>query len=281
MPVTYRQLDASGVEIVEAGTGPTTIVFAPGFGAGAGQYEPFLSALGEHVRVIGLSPRGFGRSRWSPPYTPTGWVDDVEAAAEFAATPVIGVGHSFGAYLTLGAAAQRPELFSTVVSLDQLVDLARFAPLAAMLNDYWQQIRRAVHQAEGDVDELVERLGQVVDSGGRLDDQVSTDDLRRMAIKWSTQDPLVLASLNDDDYGEWIADPALRNLSDRVRCPVVSILGDPAAGSIVSHELAPANAAAFRDVRQVRIDGVGHGLGLDEDPRPVVDLILEAINDGS
>ena len=164
------------------------------------------------------------------------------------------------------------------MSLDQIIDLAALVPVVGRVNGYWQQVRQAVAGAFGDPAAIERALADVVGADGRLVDTTPPGELRRMADKWSTQDPSVLEALTDDRYESWIGDADLLELPTRVGCPVVSILGDPLAGSIVGAELAEANAAAFPGLLQVRISAVGHRLGLDENPARVVDAIRDAMS---
>jgi pimeloyl-ACP methyl ester carboxylesterase len=262
------------LEIVQAGMGATTVLVVPGFGGGIRAYDAFLRALADEYHVLGLSVRGFGRSAWAAPYSIGDWVADVVGVVRDATrTPVVAIGHSFGAYLALAAAAQEPSRFRAVVSLDQILDLAVFVPLARHLNGYWQQVRLAVIEAAGDTDELAASLAEVIALDGRLGDTRSVDELRETAQLWSTQDPAVLDSLTDERSDEWMRDPQITDLPRRVSCPVFFVDGDPEAGSIVSAEMAAGNLASFAGSRQVRLDGVGHQLGLDNTPERVVDAI--------
>jgi pimeloyl-ACP methyl ester carboxylesterase len=268
------------LEIVEAGTGSTTVVVVPGFGAGIGPYDSFVRALAGGCSVVGVSVRGFGRSAWAAPYAIADWVDDVVAVIrEVARGPVVAVGHSFGACLALAAAALEPSRVRGVVSLDQIVDLDAFVPLAIQLNGYWQQVRRAAMDAAGDLDVLTASLAEVVGPVGRLGDVRSVEALRDMARQWSTQDPAVLDGMTDERADEWMNDPALADLARRVSCPILFVDGDPDSGSIVSSEIARRHLATFSGSRRLQIEGVGHQLGLDEAPSRIVDAIVPFLRD--
>ncbi|OGA60563.1 MAG: hypothetical protein A3G81_08825 [Betaproteobacteria bacterium RIFCSPLOWO2_12_FULL_65_14] len=78
-----------------------------------------LRRLGERYRVSGITAIGTDRrypvtEGW--PHLAQQLIDAVEA--EHRGTPVYGVGHSLGGYLSLLAAARRPELFRAIVLLD-------------------------------------------------------------------------------------------------------------------------------------------------------------------
>jgi len=89
-----------------------------------GVYRAFLSALAEQYRVLAPDMRPL----WQPPCDPSSvkdWsvfsediIHTLDADSFPAETPVIGVGHSLGAFATLIAAVRRPELFSALVLME-------------------------------------------------------------------------------------------------------------------------------------------------------------------
>lgn len=89
---------------------------ANGFPAPA--YRGMLAPLEAAFRVCTVAPLGMD-ARHPPtegwPHLAAQVIESVERLHE---RPVIGVGHSLGGYLTLMAAARRPELFSAIVLLD-------------------------------------------------------------------------------------------------------------------------------------------------------------------
>lgn len=89
----------------------------------------------------------------------------------------------------------------------------------------------------------------------------------------------MLESLTDERSDDWLSDPALDDLPRRVQCPVFCVNGDPRAGSIVTAEQGVRNLAAYPGSDQVRLDGIDHGLGLDETPAPVIDAMRPFLTD--
>ncbi|MEM8746543.1 MAG: alpha/beta hydrolase [Actinomycetota bacterium] len=268
------------LEVAEAGTGSPTAVVVPGFGAGIGSYLSFIERLGADWTVVGVSVRGFGRSEWAAPYAVDDWVDDVTSVVrDLTASPVIAIGHSFGAYLALAAAAREPNRIVAAVSLDQVLDLEVFIPLARPLNEFWQAVRRTATAAHGDERSLVAALGDVVGPQGRLGEVLSPEELETMAARWVVQDPRVLEFLTDERSAEWLTSSSLSDLPSRVGCPVLRLDGDPSAGSIVSDESAAAAERLYPASRHVRLDGLGHQLDLDERPEIVVDHIRSFVDE--
>lgn len=105
------------------GNGPV-MHFAHANGFPSGVYRAFLSALADDFRVVASDMRPL----WQPPWDPLSvkdwsvFADDLIRtldAERFPATPpVIGVGHSLGAFTTLIAAVRRPDLFSALVLIE-------------------------------------------------------------------------------------------------------------------------------------------------------------------
>jgi len=78
-----------------------------------------LDALGKRYRIgwidaIGMDPRYPVSEGW--PHLVEQLIDTLER--EYRGTPVLGVGHSLGGYLSFLAAVRRPELFRAIVLLD-------------------------------------------------------------------------------------------------------------------------------------------------------------------
>ena len=93
--------------------------FSHANGFPASSYGAMLGELGRHYRVGAIEAIGTD-TRY--PVT-DGWpllVDQLIDAlqADYGGRPVLGVGHSLGAYLTFLAAARRPDLFRAIVMLD-------------------------------------------------------------------------------------------------------------------------------------------------------------------
>ena len=124
--------------------------FSHATGLCAGTYAPLAEKLRAHLRVVGLDDRGHGRTRApADPRKLKNWdifVDDLEAFLENSGEPVIAMGHSRGATVSLLLALKRPELIRALVLIDptilpfswmwwwylaKLTGLARLVPIIA------------------------------------------------------------------------------------------------------------------------------------------------------
>lgn len=124
--------------------------FSHATGLCAGTYGPLAERLSVRLRVVGLDDRGHGRTRVpADPHRLKNWdifVDDLECFLENLGEPVIAMGHSRGATVSLLLAVKRPELIRALILIDptilpfswmgwwyiaKLTGLARFVPIIA------------------------------------------------------------------------------------------------------------------------------------------------------
>lgn len=188
-------------------------------------------------------------------------------------TPVLGVGHSAGSWFGLAAATKDPALFSAFVSLDQPlnpdVHIAYHTNRIAIVKAMAAAMREAA-----DVNDLSRRLAQVPASkGGTFGDLFSEEELAEDAASLSTHDPAIFDAWVNDELATWIDIPELKTWPGTYRNPLLFLDGDPEAGSLVSAEGAAYNLECYPWAERVEIKGLDHGLGLWDDPGPVVDVI--------
>ena len=97
------------------------IHFATANGFAASTYLPFLNLLNEHYAVSSMDNRGAWNPRNKPPFFfgMPGFANDwIKGIRKNLKEPVIGVGHSHGAQVTLAAALQAPELFTKLILIE-------------------------------------------------------------------------------------------------------------------------------------------------------------------
>jgi pimeloyl-ACP methyl ester carboxylesterase len=106
------------------GTGPAAH-FSHATGLCAGVYSPLMRLLKPHLSIIGMDDRGHGKT--SVPADPAklkNWdvfVKDLAIFFESLAEPVIAMGHSRGATVSLLLAIKRPELIRALVLVDPTI----------------------------------------------------------------------------------------------------------------------------------------------------------------
>jgi pimeloyl-ACP methyl ester carboxylesterase len=124
--------------------------FCHATGLCAGTYTPLAERLTSYLKVLGMDDRGHGGTKASAnPQDLKNWdifVDDLERFVENFGEPVIAMGHSRGATVSLLLAIKRPELIRALILIDptilpfswmwwwyiaKLTGLARFVPIVA------------------------------------------------------------------------------------------------------------------------------------------------------
>ncbi|NOT09317.1 MAG: alpha/beta hydrolase [Gemmatimonadales bacterium] len=111
--------------MIELGGRGPLVHLAPANGFPPATYLPALRPVLEAHRVVSLPPRAMWPDIGSPPETPGSWTDladDLLAGLHrHALPPLVGIGHSFGAVVTLLAAVQEPTRFTGLVLLDPTI----------------------------------------------------------------------------------------------------------------------------------------------------------------
>jgi pimeloyl-ACP methyl ester carboxylesterase len=97
-----------------ASTAPGVLLW-PGLGSTSAYFDSMAGAL--PGRAVAVDPPGFGRSPWLDPCTYHGLVDAAAAAIEARGCRAV-VGHSLGAYVAVGVAAQPPVGLRVAVRID-------------------------------------------------------------------------------------------------------------------------------------------------------------------
>ena len=124
--------------------------FCHATGLCAGTYTPLAERLTPYLKVLGMDDRGHGGTKASAnPQDLKNWdifVDDLERFVENFGEPVIAMGHSRGATVSMLLAIKRPDLIRALILIDptilpfswmwwwylaKLTGLARFVPIIA------------------------------------------------------------------------------------------------------------------------------------------------------
>jgi pimeloyl-ACP methyl ester carboxylesterase len=146
---TFQRPDGAFHFINWGGTGPLAH-FSHATGLCAGAYAPLASILRSELHILGMDDRGHGQTRMpADPAKLTDWnifADDLASFVDHLAKPVVALGHSRGAVVSLILAIKRPDLIRALVLIDPTIlpfswmwwwylakrtGLARWIPIAA------------------------------------------------------------------------------------------------------------------------------------------------------
>jgi non-heme chloroperoxidase len=123
----FRRPDGTRLHYLDAGRGPTTFVFVPGWMTPAEVFRPQLTTLSARHRVVVLDPRSQGLSPLAAAHPPGARADDIAALLEAAGVGrYILVGWSLGVMEVLDFAARHPhDGLEGLVLIDNSVGLGQ------------------------------------------------------------------------------------------------------------------------------------------------------------
>jgi pimeloyl-ACP methyl ester carboxylesterase len=226
-------------------------------------FMPLIPALAARWQVDALDFRGHGRS--SPRqghYRVVDYVEDAEAFLRHGCDePAVVYGHSLGAMVALAAAAgpaakcckaiilEDPP-FETVGSrIRETVFLSQFLGMQPLAGS--KKSVAEITEALAEIELTTPGTGRIT----RLGDVRDAVALRFGAHCLKQVDPHVFTSLVS---GEWLKGYDLEAILGRVRCPVLLLQGDMAAGGMLTAEDAALLERLLPDCTRIKLEGVGH-----------------------
>jgi len=276
-----RTLDAGSVTINFAEGPPNgpPLVLLHG-GSGRWQFwDPVVKPLEARSHLYTPDLRGHGGSSWTPGnYRLVDYASDIEAFLDHVVRePAALIGHSLGGEIALIVAARTPEQVRAVI----VEDAPLSADAARRAIDRTGTNVRSMRELAGStlsVGELRSRVAQLpLDGTGRgivLGDVADEADLMMYAESMRRNDPSMLdAVLEFEDMHAGYGDPVLA----RVRCPVLILHGDPAAGAVLRDTDVDHAMTILPNARSVRFVGMGHSLHM-EDPRAVLGAVTSFLD---
>ena len=113
------------IPLLELGGSGPNLHLAVANGFPPGTYFPLFTGLSNRFRIVSIPPRALWPDRLPPPADPGSWTsltDDLLAGwQQHRLTPVIALGHSFGAVASLIAAVKQPSAVRALVLLDPTI----------------------------------------------------------------------------------------------------------------------------------------------------------------
>lgn len=221
-------------------------------------FAPILCDLTAWWHVHAYSHRGHGESARTPgAYRVAHYVSDLAAAVKEAHKKCVLVGHSLGALVSMGVAAQVPELVTAVVLLDppgpHFLSHIEQTPYGTI----WPALKK--HSGRKDVSTVARELAELrvpTPKGEvRFGDTRDAASLRFVARGLRDLDPEVF---DPPLKKQWLDGFDVFGTAKRVKCPALLVVSDPAQGGMLPPEDSKPLAAALADCTRVDLPGVGH-----------------------
>lgn len=253
-----------------------TLLLLHGVTRCAEDFKTIVDLLEPHWRIVAVDQRGHGGSERTAGYFVTDYVADaVRFVRDELAVPVFIHGHSLGAMVAATVAAELPQLVRAIVLEDPPLHT-----MGSRINGTgWQAqflgMREAARRG-GTVEQLTAALAEIrlplpdgsIRRLGELRDRAS--------LRWSAEclaklDPETLTPLIE---GRWLDGYDIARITARIRCPVLLLQADPAAGGALMEADAQLARENIASCRVVSFPGSGHLLHWLQ-PGRVAELINE------
>ncbi len=223
-------------------------------------FAPILSDLVASWHVHAYSHRGHGESSRTPgAYRVADYVPDLAAAVKAAHKKCVLVGHSLGALVSMGVAAQVPDLVSAVVLLDppgpRFLSRIETTPYGTI----WAAMRKLAGRADvsavakefADLRVTTAHPGEIT----RLGDVRDAASIRFVARCLQDLDP---ETLDPPLKKQWLDGFDMFAVAKQVKCPTLLVVADAEQGGMLPPEDSKPLAAALPDCSRVDLPGVGH-----------------------
>jgi pimeloyl-ACP methyl ester carboxylesterase len=248
-------------------------------------FANLAGSLGATWRVGGIDFQGHGESdRWPGHYNVVDYVSSTAyLLRDRCPEPVVLYGHSLGAMVALGVAAELGDRVRAIVLEDP-----PFATMGPRIEDspwygYFSLIYGLVRDkafSSASIAEQSKRLSDLVvpdlatRKPRRLSEMRPPDAIRFLASCLATLDPEVLAPVIG---GRWLEGFDWENLASGVSAPVLLIQADPKVGGMLMDSDAESLVTRARDVTRVTLAGAGHNMHVDR-TQDVINLTTQFLS---
>lgn len=219
----------------------------------------FADVAAQGLAIFAVDHAGHGASPRMDSYRLVDHLPRLETflANDVGGQPAILYGHSMGAMLAAALGAAKPELVRAVILEDPPFHTMGSRLAGTALHGYFEAVRPCI----GDRSLTAAKLGAVrvpVSEGktALLAELREAAQLRYMAHCFGEADSRVLDSVL---AGQWLDGYDVEKVCRGLRCPVLLLQSDPAAGGMLTGEDAAAAVNWGADVTLVRLPaGLGH-----------------------
>jgi pimeloyl-ACP methyl ester carboxylesterase len=265
MQTAFREIAVeTGAAQLNLAVGPDNgplLVCIHGVGRSWRDFLQMLPGLVPWWKVLCPDLRGHGKSGRVPQrYLVHDYLEDIGSLLQHIGRPVILLGHSLGALLSLSAAARWPESVRAVVAEDPPSE--RF--LSRIFDTTYAPVFQAMQRLAGTAlspAAVARELGEVVVSRGEGGAPVRLADIRDAAsLRFSAR---CLRDVDRDVYApvlarRWMEGLDFHELLPQVACPVLLLRGDEKQGGMLPRADAEAILERLPDGTLVEFPQVGH-----------------------
>jgi pimeloyl-ACP methyl ester carboxylesterase len=234
--------------------GPPLVLFPGASRRWQSHLLPIMIPLSNRWHIYAVDNRGHGKSGRTPgKYSLADYTRDAVAFLDHMDEPAAIFGHSLGGMICPGAAVGASDKVKAAILGDPPVtNRSARAWLTQDLAIDWNNDLIELTGSEFSIWEIAERLGDGPVTAGNLMYARTIKDL----------DPSMPEAINRTD--EFFEGYDMDEMVKQVQCPVLLIQGDPEMFSAMTEEDVEYVKGNVSNVVHVRLDGVGHGLGLGD-----------------
>jgi pimeloyl-ACP methyl ester carboxylesterase len=263
--LTERYFD-TGTLTINYAEGPANgspLVLLHGGTARWQELNPLITELEQHWHVHACDQRGHGKSDRAASYRVVDFFPDTTAfIKDYIGAPTVLLGHSGGAIVALGVAAQIPELIRAVILLDPPLFLRELSIKSNWVYDYFLgSYNILTHQRTAN--EVFSELFPNIDEAG----------IQHLEEVIRLVDPEFVKVLLEDRY---FADLDTQNLLEKVTCPTLMLYGQIEKGAVVRDKDVEFFLAHTSNGSATQVKDAGHLLQWDQ-PVQVLELIKEFV----
>jgi pimeloyl-ACP methyl ester carboxylesterase len=248
------------------GTGTLTINYAEGpinglpfvlLHGGTARWQelsPLITELGQHWHIYACDQRGHGKSDRAASYRVVDFFPDTVAfIRDHIGAPTVLLGHSGGAIVALGVAAQIPELLQAVILLDPPIFLREESIQSIPVYNYFLGVYHILTN-ERAAQEVLSEFFQGIDEAG----------IRYWEEMINQVDPEFVRVLLEDRYFE---DLDLPRTLERMASPTLMLYGELGKGAVVRDRDVEFFLAHIPNGTATQIKDAGHLLQIDQPAR--------------
>jgi len=261
--LTEKSFDTGTLTInyAEGSTNGPPIVLLHGATAHWQELIPLISNLENNWHVYACDQRGHGNSGRAASYRSIDFFPDMTAFIKYRiCSPTVLIGHSGGAIVALGTAAEIPTLIRALILLDPPLFLREKSIRSNNTYNYFLGVYNILtHQRTAY--EVFSEVFPGMDAAGR-------QQLEEMI---SQVDPKFVKVLLEDRYFEELD---TQNILAKVTCPTLFLYGEIEKGSVVRDEDVEFFYTNIQNGTAIQIKDAGHILHVDQ-PERVLELIKQ------